>query len=96
MTRQNAIPVNNNNDTDKVTIENENKPQNPSPSDDLSTPALIPLWDMANHLDGTVTTNYNMGNAQVEGATLSDIKKGDQIFIHYGNRNNANLLVHNG
>lgn len=84
MTRQNAIPVNNNNNIEKVT------------SEELSTPALIPLWDLANHLDGTVTTNYNVNDAQVEGATINDIKKGEQIFIHYGNRNNAKLLVHNG
>lgn len=47
-------------------------------------------------MDGVVTTAYNIAGEQIEGATLSDIKKDQQIFIHYGNRNNANLLVHNG
>lgn len=61
-----------------------------------SAPALIPLWDFANHMDGVVTTSYNMSDGQIEGATLTDVSKGEQIFIHYGNRNNANLLVHNG
>lgn len=59
-------------------------------------PALIPLWDVANHANGTITTNYNPEEAQVEGATMDDVKKDEQIFMFYGNRNNANLLIHNG
>lgn len=94
MTRQNAIPLSNNN-SEKAENGNE-AAKDEQPSENATTPALIPLWDLANHLDGTVTTNYNVSNAQVEGATINDIKKGEQIFIHYGNRNNANLLVHNG
>lgn len=93
MTRQNAVPLNNNSEKAQNGAENGKDEQ---ATENASTPALIPLWDLANHLDGTVTTNYNVNDAQVEGATINDIKRGEQIFIHYGNRNNANLLVHNG
>lgn len=60
------------------------------------TPALIPFWDLANHIDGHVTTSYNDNKRQIEATTLAAVRKGEQIFIHYGNRSNANLLVHNG
>jgi protein-histidine N-methyltransferase len=59
-------------------------------------PALIPFWDMANHKDDVVTTGYNEELQQIESAALTDYKKGEQIFIHYGNRNNVDLMIHNG
>lgn len=59
-------------------------------------PALIPLWDVANHANGAITTDFNPIDGQIEGATMAAVKKGEQIFIYYGNRNNANLLIHNG
>lgn len=95
MTRQNAIPLeaNNNNAKSEPTKGEQAKP---APEESSQTPALIPLWDLANHMDGVVTTSYNVADGQIEGATFSDVKKDEQIFIHYGNRNNANLLVHNG
>lgn len=99
MTRQNAIPTetnnNNNSNSTKEPAKVENGTEN-NKEENVETPALIPLWDLANHMDGVVTTSYNITDGQIEGATLSDIKKDEQIFIHYGNRNNANLLVHNG
>lgn len=64
--------------------------------DGAKVPALIPLWDVANHANGTITTNFNPIDGQIEGATMTDVKKDEQIFIYYGIRNNANLLIHNG
>lgn len=100
MTRQNSIPseTNNNNAVKQSTEEstNEENGAKPTTEESAQTPALIPFWDLANHMDGVVTTSYNVTDGQIEGATLNDIKKDEQIFIHYGNRNNANLLVHNG
>lgn len=95
MTRQNAIPSETNNNDTKDTAKGENGTADTKEAS-VDTPALIPLWDLANHKDGVVTTSYNITDGQIEGATLGDIKKDEQIFIHYGNRNNANLLVHNG
>lgn len=88
MTRQNAIPIEQN--------ESETKETDVTVAESSETPALIPFWDLANHTEGIVTTSYNVAARQIEGAILFDIKKSEQIFIHYGNRNNANLLVHNG
>lgn len=95
MTRQNSIPSEMNNNNNIKPVQNA-KGENDAGTnvETTETPALIPLWDVANHADGIVTTSYN--NGQIEGATLTDVKKDEQIFIHYGNRNNANLLVHNG
>ncbi|XP_013104644.1 actin-histidine N-methyltransferase [Stomoxys calcitrans] len=58
--------------------------------------ALIPFWDMANHCDGTITTFFNMETQQVESSAQSDFKKDEQIFIYYGDRTNADLMIHNG
>lgn len=88
MTRQNAIPLGQVTKDDAAT--------SPTTEDESQTPALIPFWDLANHIDGHVTTSYNDKDHHIEATTLTDVRKGEQIFIHYGNRNNANLLVHNG
>ncbi|XP_075154533.1 actin-histidine N-methyltransferase-like [Haematobia irritans] len=58
--------------------------------------ALIPFWDMANHRDGTITTFFNMETQQVESSAQDDFKKDEQIFIYYGDRTNADLMIHNG
>lgn len=94
MTRQNAIPVTQSSSNGE---QNENGNSNDASmvKEIVQMPALIPFWDLANHADGTLTTIYNDTNGQIESTTFNDIKKGEQIFIHYGNRNNANLLVHN-
>lgn len=84
MTRQNAMPR-----TTAACENSDDKTNNPMP-------ALIPLWDLANHMDGVVTSSYNVEKDQIEALALQDFKKGDQIYIYYGARNNTNLLVHNG
>lgn len=103
MTRQNAIPMENNNNISSSNnniinkaAENQTESKSSETEESMQIPVLIPFWDFANHFDGIVTTLYNVNDGQVEGATHTDIKKGEQIFIHYGNRNNANLLIHNG
>lgn len=83
MTRQNSIPRSKKN-------EQENKDNNEL------MPALIPLWDMANHQDGEFTSSFDMELNRLESCALSNYMKGEQIFIHYGDRPNAHFLVHNG
>lgn len=58
--------------------------------------ALIPLWDMCNHTEGKITTDFNPELDSGECFALRDYKPGDQIFIFYGLRSNADLLLHNG
>ncbi|XP_062554114.1 actin-histidine N-methyltransferase [Armigeres subalbatus] len=88
MTRQNRIPVDLRDESEE-TSGDASEASGPSP-------VLIPLWDMANHINGQITTGYDEQLQRVEGQTLKPFAKGEQIFIHYGNRNNEDFLVHNG
>uniref|UniRef100_A0A1I8MNS6 protein-histidine N-methyltransferase n=1 Tax=Musca domestica TaxID=7370 RepID=A0A1I8MNS6_MUSDO len=81
MTRENLIP--------------RTKPKREGDTSDTIA-ALIPFWDMANHRDGTITTFFNMETQQVESSAQEDYKKGEQIFIYYGDRTNSDLMIHNG
>ncbi len=70
--------------------------QLPSLSSGAPESVLIPLWDMANHQNGTVTTTYNEQLSQIESHCMRDFSAGEQIFICYGSRSNEDFLVHNG
>ncbi|KAL4715759.1 hypothetical protein ACJJTC_006338 [Scirpophaga incertulas] len=58
--------------------------------------AFIPLWDMCNHEQGKITTDFNKDENVGECYALRDFKAGEQIFIFYGVRPNADLFLHNG
>lgn len=60
------------------------------------TNAFIPLWDMCNHENGKITTDYNTERDQAECYALRDFQEGEQIFIYYGSRPNSGLFLHNG
>ncbi|CAH1997588.1 unnamed protein product [Acanthoscelides obtectus] len=69
--------------------------QNAIPSEDgdhLET-ALIPLWDICNHANGTISTDYNTEAQRIECFAVKDFKAGEQLFIHYGDRTNADFFV---
>ncbi|XP_070507269.1 actin-histidine N-methyltransferase [Chironomus tepperi] len=71
--------------------------QNIIPKDDgLNESALIILWDMANHTNGDINTQYNNETHQIESFCMKNFKAGEQITISYGNRSNEDFLVHNG
>ncbi|XP_061741811.1 actin-histidine N-methyltransferase [Nerophis ophidion] len=72
--------------------------QNQIPTKDGSqiTQALIPLWDMCNHIHGLITTGYNLEDDRCECVALQDCKESQQIYIFYGTRSNAEFVVHNG
>lgn len=72
--------------------------QNTIPSSDQSTSvnALIPLWDLCNHTNGSITTNYNPTLERSECLAVRNFKAGEQLFIFYGTRTNAELFIHNG
>uniref|UniRef100_A0A672QBW4 protein-histidine N-methyltransferase n=1 Tax=Sinocyclocheilus grahami TaxID=75366 RepID=A0A672QBW4_SINGR len=72
--------------------------QNQIPTADGSrvTLALIPLWDMCNHTNGLITTGYNLEDDRCECVALKDYKEGEQIYIFYGTRSNAEFVIHNG
>ncbi|ELU11224.1 hypothetical protein CAPTEDRAFT_181634 [Capitella teleta] len=58
--------------------------------------ALIPLWDMCNHTNGQITTDFSLKNDRSECFSLEGTVAGAQVFIFYGSRSNAELLIHNG
>lgn len=88
MTRQNALPKLMN------PLENKNGEDNSIMS--ATIPALIPFWDMANHQEGVLSTDYNPLKKRIECSAWKNIKKNEQVYIYYGHRPNCDLLVHNG
>lgn len=74
------------------------------------TLALIPLWDMANHItpeqrdgqrhNGTplvTDTAYCSKLEKLESILQADCTRaGEPVFINYGKRTDAEFLVHNG
>lgn len=58
--------------------------------------ALIPMWDMSNHCNGTITTGYDEADNCCKSLAMLDFRDGEQVYIFYGQRSNADLLVHNG
>ncbi|XP_020299751.1 histone-lysine N-methyltransferase setd3 [Pseudomyrmex gracilis] len=68
----------------------------PSPDGSRMIHALIPMWDMCNHENGRITTDFNASSDRCECYALRDFKKGEQIFISYGPRTNSDFFVHSG
>ncbi|XP_023727954.1 actin-histidine N-methyltransferase isoform X3 [Cryptotermes secundus] len=58
--------------------------------------ALIPMWDMCNHTNGKLSTDFNAVQDRSECMACRDYQAGEQIFIFYGPRTNSELFVHNG
>ncbi|XP_048516578.1 actin-histidine N-methyltransferase [Dendroctonus ponderosae] len=57
---------------------------------------LIPLFDMCNHANGGIITDYNPETDQLECLASKDFQEGEQLFIFYGKRSNSEILGHNG
>ncbi|TRY75681.1 hypothetical protein TCAL_14603 [Tigriopus californicus] len=58
--------------------------------------ALVPFWDMANHENGTISTDFDTEGDVVKCMAFRNFKSGEPFRIFYGERNNHDLLVHNG
>ena len=43
-----------------------------------------------------ITTGYDMAEDSCKSMSVKDFKAGEQVCIFYGERSNADLLVHNG
>lgn len=68
----------------------------PSADGNSMVTALIPMWDIANHSNGKLSTGFSMVLDRSECIAWRNFSAGDQVFIFYGARSNADLLVHNG
>lgn len=70
--------------------------QNLLPQGNEQESVLIPLWDMCNHSNGLVNTQFNGETNRVESFALKNFAPGDEVTMAYGNRSNEDFLVHNG
>lgn len=72
--------------------------QNQVPTSDLSqmTNTLIPFWDMSNHENGEMSTDFDDEKDCTLCMAQKDFQVGQQFTIFYGVRANIDLLVHNG
>lgn len=46
---------------------------------DQKVPALIPVWDMCNHVYGPITTGYNKKADCCDSFALNTVSKGEQV-----------------
>ncbi|KAJ3397560.1 Histone-lysine N-methyltransferase setd3 [Lobulomyces angularis] len=58
--------------------------------------ALIPFYDMFNHQDGEISTEYINLSESSETYSNKDYPKDNQVYITYGNRSNQDLLIYSG
>ncbi|XP_062138664.1 actin-histidine N-methyltransferase [Drosophila sulfurigaster albostrigata] len=69
-------------------------PKEQQPSEDIS--ALIPYWEMANNRHGKITSYYDSVTRGMACTAQEACRAGEQFFIYYGDRSNADALVHSG
>jgi len=55
---------------------------------------LIPVWDLFNHTNGEISTSFDGNN--LEFVAMQDFNIGEQVYMHYGQRNNAQLFLNYG
>ncbi|KAK4308748.1 hypothetical protein Pmani_019577 [Petrolisthes manimaculis] len=85
MTRQNRIPMCG---SDGVKGDDDNV--------EVGQMALIPGWDMTNHQQGTFSTDYDSKRGSSVCLAQRDFHSGEEFTIHYTNRPNSDLFLHNG
>ncbi|EDW62267.2 actin-histidine N-methyltransferase [Drosophila virilis] len=96
-TRQNLVPRQLATDSDVVRYSGfEMNPMSEKGVRNSPMSALIPFWDMANHRCGKITSYYKPSAQQMECIAQEAFKAGEQFFIYYGDRCNADRLVHHG
>ncbi|VDQ04500.1 unnamed protein product [Trichobilharzia regenti] len=57
---------------------------------------LIPVWDMMNHKSDYITSRYDLEMDELVFSTMEAYEPGDQIFMDYGKRTNAEFFVFAG
>merc|ERR1719189_1677027 len=58
--------------------------------------SLIPFWDLANHDNGQLSTDFDPDSPATVCLAQKDFSQGEQFTIFYGVRANCDLLIHNG
>nr|CDS32960.1 SET domain containing protein 3 [Hymenolepis microstoma] len=57
---------------------------------------LIPLWDMINHKQGQMTTDFDPASRSLLFYATESYEKGDEIFMDYGRRTSTEFLLYSG
>ncbi|VDN97402.1 unnamed protein product [Rodentolepis nana] len=57
---------------------------------------LIPLWDMINHKQGQLTTDFDPASRSLVFYATESYEKGDEIFMDYGKRTSTEFLLYSG
>ncbi|KAK5575826.1 hypothetical protein RB653_006960 [Dictyostelium firmibasis] len=72
--------------------------QNPVYAGNGSIMALIPFWDFCNHSSAgnKITSFYHPETNSMTSGAIKDFKKGEQVYMFYGPRDNTQLLMHAG
>ncbi|XP_042896434.1 actin-histidine N-methyltransferase isoform X1 [Parasteatoda tepidariorum] len=68
----------------------------PTTEDGHMSISLIPLFDMCNHANGKLSTDFNLEKDSLVSYSFKAFSKGDQVFMFYGPRTNGEFFVHNG
>lgn len=58
--------------------------------------SLIPAFDHCNFRAGKPATYYNTNDDRSESFTMEAVKKGEPIYIHFGDRPNSKLFIFSG
>lgn len=61
-----------------------------------TTFALIPFWDLCNHKEGKMCTDFDSGKDNLVFYAMQDYKSGDEVLNYYGGRSNSDFFLHNG
>lgn len=70
--------------------------QIPSSNGKAAALALIPLWDMCNHSNGQITTDFDLENHCCICYASRKTASETEFTIFYGARPNSDLLLHQG
>ncbi|XP_035217158.1 actin-histidine N-methyltransferase-like isoform X2 [Stegodyphus dumicola] len=72
--------------------------QNVIPSADGSqqVTSLVPFFDMCNHINGKLSTDFNLEQDSLISYACQQFLKGEEVCMFYGPRTNAEFFAHNG
>ena len=95
LTRQNEIPIFPN-QNEPGSKEEANRKQQVLFGKQAMELALIPVWDMCNHMPGEITSFFDRLTNCLECMCFEDVEENAQVYISYGPRSNLDLLIYSG
>ncbi|GFX57948.1 actin-histidine N-methyltransferase [Trichonephila clavipes] len=68
----------------------------PHPDGKQQVTTLVPLFDMCNHANGKLSTDFDLEKGTLISYSFKSFSKGEEVCMFYGPRTNAEFMVHNG